>query len=309
MRSYHSCRERLIQTRKSTSNGSSKYNPYFLRIYRRLVSTSHSQEPELACSDTIDIQHSHPTSFLWGFPENNLTGHPTMNSKRLKLLIKTILGKDLFLRPQLQVPLEHHGTTYGGWAIPAGIVSRESVVYSFGIGEDASWDLGLIAAKGCVVHGFDPTPKSIAWVEREIDDERFVIHPWALAPEDGTMELWLPKDPEHVSASCRPSSGTSDEKITVVARGLASIMKELRHERVDVLKMDIEGAEYPVIDAIVKSDLIDRVGVLLVEFHHWMPAFELDDTRKSLEILAEVGLLPAWVSDSGHEMLFIRQPH
>lgn len=84
-------------------------------------------------------------------------------------------------------------------------------------------------------------------------------------------------------------------------------MNELGHEFVDVLKMDIEGAEYSVIEQIVNDGLAKRIGVILVEFHHWMSAFKLDDTRKAIEQLADVGFLPAWVSETGHELLFVRR--
>ena len=229
-----------------------------------------------------------------------------MKLHRLKLLIKHLLGKDLFLSPRIQIPLEHYGNRYGDWSVPAGLVNQESVVYSFGIGEDASWDLGLISTKDCKVHAFDPTPKSLTWIAKNVRDSRFIIHPWALTDSDGTLDLWLPANKEYVSASCRASDSSSSDKITVPCRALASIMQELGHDRVDVLKMDIEGSEYPVLQQLFRDNVVDRIGVVLVEFHHWMSAFKLDDTRAAIADLAEAGFLPAWVSETGHELLFIR---
>jgi len=206
------------------------------------------------------------------------------------------------------VDTEYHGTRYGGWATPKNGVTAESVVYSFGIGEDASWDLGLIGAKGCTIHGFDPTPKSLQWVEKHIKEQKFLMHPQALADFDGTLDLWLPAIPDHVSASLRQSSGTSHEKITVPCEKLSSIMRRLGHERVDILKMDIEGAEYAVLRNICAEEgLLARIGVLLVEFHHWMPAFGNNDTREALRLLSDKGFVPGWVSESGHELLFARK--
>ena len=229
-----------------------------------------------------------------------------MNTHRIKLLIKHLLGIDLYISPRIHVPLEHHGNRYGDWSVPAGWVTSDSIIYSFGIGEDASWDLGLIAAHGCEVHGFDPTPKSLAWAEKNIREPRFIIHPWALADHNGSLDLWLPSNKDYVSASCRASDSTSSEKITVPCRNLNSIMNELGHERVDVLKMDIEGAEYAVIEQILTSGLSERIGVILIEFHHWMSSFQRNDTRRAIAGLAEAGFLPAWVSETGHELLFIR---
>ena len=226
--------------------------------------------------------------------------------RRLQLAIKHLLGRDLYLTPKLHIPLEHYGNRHADWSVPADFVSASSIVYSFGIGEDASWDMQLIAAKGCVIHAFDPTPKSLAWVGREIFEPRFLVHPWGLAAEDGTIDLWLPANPSHVSASCRPSPSMSSIRIRVPCRSLPSIMAELGHSRVDVLKMDIEGAEYEVLDSIINDGTISRIGALLVEFHHWMPSFRLGDTRAAMKRMTATNLLPAWVSDSGHELLFVR---
>ena len=226
--------------------------------------------------------------------------------KRLKLVLKHILGRDLYLRPDRRIQTCYYGSRYGGWALPVGVVVTDSVVYSFGIGEDASFDLALIKATGCEVHGFDPTPKSLSWVARTIREPRFKIHPLALGSSDGNLQLWLPKNPEHVSASCRPSETLSDESFMADCKCLASIMSDLGHERVEVLKMDIEGAEYEVIRTLTESELLDRVGCLLVEFHHWMPSFSREQTLTAIRQLRARGLGIGWVSDTGHELLFIR---
>ncbi|WMW22216.1 hypothetical protein RE476_12730 [Methanolobus mangrovi] len=40
--------------------------------------------------------------------------------------------------------IERLGSEYGGWAFCPENVGEQSVVYSFGIGEDISWDEALI---------------------------------------------------------------------------------------------------------------------------------------------------------------------
>ena len=43
-------------------------------------------------------------------------------------------------------------------------------------------------------------------------------------------------------------------------------MKQNGHDRIDLLKIDIEGAEYDVLDHLLSHKL--RVKQVLVEFHH-----------------------------------------
>jgi hypothetical protein len=73
-----------------------------------------------------------------------------VNALRLKRKLKVTPPADL----------TRIGTAYGGWSIPAGAISRDSVCYLAGLGEDASFDLSLIESFGCTVHAFDPVPEA-----------------------------------------------------------------------------------------------------------------------------------------------------
>ena len=49
-------------------------------------------------------------------------------------------------------------------------------IYSFGIGEDISFDTELIGLYSCIVHGFDPTPRSINWIHFNTTPNKFIFH-------------------------------------------------------------------------------------------------------------------------------------
>ena len=65
-------------------------------------------------------------------------------------------------------------------------------------------------------------------------------------------------------------------------------MRRLRHSRIDVLKMDIEGAEYGVIDDLVRERI--PVQQLLVEFHHRLSCVGTGKTKRALSLLEAYGL-------------------
>lgn len=220
-------------------------------------------------------------------------------------MLGVLLGHEMVLRREISVPTEFHGSTYGGWSILAGSLGPDSCVISAGVGEDASFDLSLIATYGCSVHALDPTPKSIAWARATIQEPRFILHEWALAANDEPLRLFLPISDEYVSASCRAGPHASSRHVDVPAVSLPTLFERLGVETVDVLKMDIEGAEYAVIEHGLQSGVFRRVRQLLVEFHHFHPVFGTRSTRAALRALHAAGWRIAWVSPSHHEVLFV----
>lgn len=225
----------------------------------------------------------------------------------LKKLVLSALGRELFFRRELTPSTEFHGSAYGGWAILAHSLTADARVVSAGVGKDASFDLSLIRKYGCVVHAYDPTPIAVQWVAENVRDTRFVLHPFALSDSDGVLELYPPKNPEGDSASCVRYEYTAAIPIKVPALSLRSILQELNFDRVDVLKLDIEGAEYRVIHQALADGALDRVGQFLVEFHHAFPAFGLSATRRANGALQAAGWKIAWVSRSHHEILYIKR--
>jgi len=64
-------------------------------------------------------------------------------------------------------------------------------------------------------------------------------------------------------------------------------MRELGHEYIDILKMDIEGAEYDVIKDIHHLNI--RPQQILVEFHHRFPGVGIKRTKEAIEELYSMG--------------------
>src|SRR5690606_20346293 len=158
---------------------------------------------------------------------------------------------------------------YGGWEIALQDVSPDTIVYSFGVGEDVTFDREIIEHLGVQVFAFDPTPKSIQWVRDQSLPHRFEFFEYGIADYDGTATFYPPSNPEHVSHTVLPSRTTLDVPIQVPVRRLSTIMSELGHQSVGILKMDIEGAEYAVLEDIERSGI--RPQQVLVELHHRFP--------------------------------------
>jgi FkbM family methyltransferase len=222
-----------------------------------------------------------------------------------KRFLNIITGKELFCRVQIKCVREHHGTEYGGWCICPDNLSKDSVVYSFGVGEDISFDLSIIKKFGVDVYAFDPTPRSISWVKSQSLPPQFKFFDYGIASYDGTANFYPPENPDHVSHTTLFKPETAHNSITVPVNRLGTIINQLGHDEIDILKMDIEGTEYDVINDIINSGI--NVKQLLIEFHHGNNNVKIEDTRKAIKKLNDYGFRIFSISSSGREISFIKK--
>lgn len=216
-----------------------------------------------------------------------------------------MLGLELDVSPQVDVPRETLGTEYGGHCVSLPSLGADSIVYSVGLGEDISFDLELIERVGAQVHGFDPTPRSIAWVKEQTLPPQFTLHEIGLGAKDGELSFNPPENPEHISHTLLDRPKTSGNSIKVPIRKLSTVMEELGHTRLDVLKLDIEGSEYEVLDELLARGT--DVGQLLIEFHHQFKSIPVSRTRDAITKLNGAGYSVFNVSPSGREVSLIRR--
>jgi FkbM family methyltransferase len=225
---------------------------------------------------------------------------------RIKLFLKRISGRELWLRRQIHLPTR--GET--DWRYDPSRLDRASVVYSFGVGDDIAFETALIEYHGLTVHAFDPTPYARAWIEGRQFSSRLAFHPWAVSGRDGRLELY-----PRVNTKGRRSKTmwTSDPAqaddglgIEVPAYSVASLMRMLGHSRIDLMKMDIEGAEYESLDAMLADRILPRQ--LLVEFHHRFPGIGKHRTRASIKRLQAAGYRIFSISPTGREIGFVSPP-
>jgi FkbM family methyltransferase len=158
------------------------------------------------------------------------------------------------------------GSGYGSWPIPEGVVEPSWVCYCVGAGGDVSFDLDLIRRYGATVRAFDPVAAYIDSALAQAQGQaRFSAHQAAIAKADGPLRMQLTHDRGSSSVS---SAGLydSDRFVELPGRTLPSLMKELGDERIELLKLDVEGAEYEILPQL---DL-RRLGVELfaVQLHH-----------------------------------------
>jgi FkbM family methyltransferase len=92
---------------------------------------------------------------------------------------------------------------------------------------------------------------------------RLRYEPVGLAGRDATLRFYVPRDRRHVSHSVLNLQGT-DEYLEAPCLSLGSLLRRVGWARLDLLKLDIEGAEYAVLDELGSGAPLPTV--LCVEF-------------------------------------------
>ncbi|XP_070079753.1 probable methyltransferase-like protein 24 isoform X3 [Equus caballus] len=176
------------------------------------------------------------------------------------------------------------------------IRNKQCRLYSLGLGSDDTHFEVRMADDGCEVHRFDPSVKSAHVLE--------------------SQRLWF----HRLSVDWRdPHPAVAAQKLHSNARKLGTILNEFGHHKkptnqptnsipnccllvgkgeawsgsrmsyicflvcqIDVLKADLESAEWKVLENLILEDVLGQIGQLIFEIHlHW-PGFEVSGSDSSV---------------------------
>jgi FkbM family methyltransferase len=118
----------------------------------------------------------------------------------------------------------------------------------------------------CRIVCLEPNPKVRNLLEMNVEHEhlagRVIVHPWALAASRGAG--WLHAESDSAASSLVVESEPGDVRVETAT--LRDAISASAFPRIDVMKIDIEGAEHGVFAGIDGTDL-DLVGICIVECH------------------------------------------
>ena len=189
-----------------------------------------------------------------------------------------------------------------GWVVDESLLNRESVIYSVGVGSNIDFDVELINSLGATVHAFDPTPRSIEWVKSQKLPKHFIFHPFGLSAENGHMDFFPPAKASSTHFSPIDRYGDTNNIVKAPVKDIDTIASELNHKEIDLLKMDIEGAEYEVIEALPKNRV--AINQILIEFHHMYKGIPISKTVDAISTLSNLGFELFNISQRTYEFSF-----
>jgi len=181
-----------------------------------------------------------------------------------------------------------YGTQYGGWLVDLSLIPEGSTVISAGVGEDISFDLQLINKRSCNIVGIDPTVKSHLFIENQKNLNNFELIKMALHIEDGDIvQMYKNKRQDHVSESILSDHQSVKDFDYYHAETISLPTLFDKYNNISVLKMDIEGSEYDVLENLL--EVPETLKQICVEFHHFCSNKSAEDTQKIITKMKDLG--------------------
>ncbi len=242
------------------------------------------------------------------------------------------LSKKPSIKIDTVIPLASLGTSYGSWKVPEKFLHENSVCYFAGAGIDISFDVEVAKIYGSKVYIIDPTPKAREHYDLLIEKtrkgekleienkrnvfydidletlERLIYIDVGLWKADSVEKFYVPGKANIVSHSILNIHKTDAYFMAEVVKP-ATLMQRLNHSHIDYLKLDIEGAEYGVIESIIEDNLsISLIAVEYDEVLHPIDRKSLERIEDSIQKLKLFGYLVIDV-DNNYNVTFMKKSY
>ncbi len=174
-----------------------------------------------------------------------------------------------------------------GFEVPAGGLDADSIVYVAGASTDGGVAPGIVVRFGCTVHLYDADPRAAEHVARVAAREpRVAFQPVALWDGAATITVHAPRLGGYQAHRSSEQRG-SHESFSAPARSLASVLETDGHEHADLLCVAVDGAEYRLVDHILRDGVDVRALCL-----RWAQPAPLERVLECLGRLREAGYQP-----------------
>jgi FkbM family methyltransferase len=143
-------------------------------------------------------------------------------------------------------------------------LDNTSLVFDVG-GFDGRWSAEIHARYGSKIHIFEPVNTLAEEISRKFSrNPKLIVHHFGLGKED--VE-------QRISLALNESSTfkVAEQSEIVSIRDIAKFIKESGIDKIDLLKVNIEGGEYDLLERLLDASMISMVVNIQVQFHDFVP--------------------------------------
>jgi len=193
---------------------------------------------------------------------------------RTRLMRRRDATEDKFLRAALE--LHYYRRPMYAWIEASR--AKPDLLHDFPLGDGAViLDVGAYMGEWAVsvaqrhpdarIYSFEPGPPFFRRLaDAAADHPNVTPLMYGLGARDETASLAL-DGPGATLYGGQAVFGSAEVEI----RDVAGVLDELGHDTIDLMKVNIEGAEYDVFDRIIEVGWLPRIRNVVVQFHEWHP--------------------------------------
>ena len=147
------------------------------------------------------------------------------------------------------------------------LLNEKSIVFDLG-GFEGQWSSDLYARFPCNIYIFEPVFSYFKLIQNRFKYNKQVkVFAFGLGAYARKENIFINGDASSIINNylIHPSSKSFNE---ISIESIESFTKNNIIKKIDLLKINIEGGEYEVLDFLVKSDLIKSINNIQVQFHN-----------------------------------------
>lgn len=142
---------------------------------------------------------------------------------------------------------------------------HEAVVFDAGA-HHGKFAMAIRDLHHCRVFAFEPVPDFFHICAARVGWKGVRVFNVGLAAACADRSIWVNADASSVVIEQRGRPQVMAQFWTV-----GRAMRECKVERVDLLKLNVEGAEFEILESLLESGLVNVIGNLQVQFHFPVP--------------------------------------
>jgi FkbM family methyltransferase len=143
-------------------------------------------------------------------------------------------------------------------------LTSSSVVVDVG-GYEGQWASDIFSKYCCNIIIFEPVKEFYVKIkDRFIKNDKIVVYELGLAGSDRDIKISLLND-----SSSLFKNDSKSEDIKVVSA--SSFFNKHNINNIDLIKINIEGSEYDLLENLIKSNFITKIKNIQVQFHDFVP--------------------------------------
>ncbi len=143
-------------------------------------------------------------------------------------------------------------------------LNANSLVFDLG-GYEGQWTSDIFSMYCCTIHVFEPVIEFADEIERRFSrNEKIFVHRFGLITENQIVQISVNRNS---SSLHKPGNDVRDARLVRAV----DFMRENRIEKIDLMKINIEGGEYDLLEDLIDSGFVRNIRNIQVQFYDFVP--------------------------------------